>query len=225
MSAVVAVPPVKPGDQSTPSASPAAPAAVEFRYTQTDSFVELLHQLGASLLVSTYQANKLLVVRRRRRRALHAGADVRQADGPGRRRRPAGPGHPQGGLVPAQRPGHRPARRARRPARRLLPAALRARHRGHRRPRTRLGGGGAVGGQHALLVPVYAAPRLQLRAAVAAAVRHRLGRRGPLPSERPGHRGRPAQVRHRPGRDRHGRRLAGQQAPGRLPDGGEPAAR
>jgi len=63
MSAVVAVPPVKPGDHSTPSASPAAPAAVEFRYTQTDSFVELLLRLGASLLVSTYQANKLLAVR------------------------------------------------------------------------------------------------------------------------------------------------------------------
>src|SRR6478752_8305346 len=63
MSAVVAMPPVKPGDEGTPAASPAAPAAVEFRYTQTDSFVELLHRLGASLLVSTYQANKLLAVR------------------------------------------------------------------------------------------------------------------------------------------------------------------
>jgi uncharacterized protein (TIGR03032 family) len=60
---VVAMPPMKPGDQGIPSASPAAPAAVEFRYTQTDSFVELLHRLGASLLVSTYQANKLLAVR------------------------------------------------------------------------------------------------------------------------------------------------------------------
>ena len=37
--------------------------AVEFHYTQTDSFVALLQQLGASLLVSTYQANKLLVAR------------------------------------------------------------------------------------------------------------------------------------------------------------------
>jgi uncharacterized protein (TIGR03032 family) len=47
-------------------AGPAAngpPAAVAFHYTQTDSFVELLHRLGASLLVSTYQANKLLAVR------------------------------------------------------------------------------------------------------------------------------------------------------------------
>src|SRR5262249_39709110 len=59
MPAVVAVPPVKPGNQGTPSASPAAPAAVEFRYTQTDGFVELLHRLGAPPLASTYQTNKL----------------------------------------------------------------------------------------------------------------------------------------------------------------------
>jgi uncharacterized protein (TIGR03032 family) len=40
-----------------------APTAVEFHYTQSDSFVALLKQLAASLLVTTYQANKLLVVR------------------------------------------------------------------------------------------------------------------------------------------------------------------
>jgi uncharacterized protein (TIGR03032 family) len=39
------------------------PEPVAFHYTQTDSFVALLHQLGATLLVSTYQANKLLAVR------------------------------------------------------------------------------------------------------------------------------------------------------------------
>src|SRR6266568_1754682 len=44
-------------------ATPATPAAVEFHYTQTDSFTPLLQELGASLLVTTYQANKLLVVR------------------------------------------------------------------------------------------------------------------------------------------------------------------
>src|SRR5882724_5007706 len=49
---------------ATPSkAAPAPPQAVPFHYTQTDSFVALLKQLGASLLVSTYQANKLLVCR------------------------------------------------------------------------------------------------------------------------------------------------------------------
>jgi uncharacterized protein (TIGR03032 family) len=36
---------------------------VEFHYTQTDTFCTLLQQLRASLLVTTYQANKLLVVR------------------------------------------------------------------------------------------------------------------------------------------------------------------
>ncbi|MBS0261380.1 MAG: TIGR03032 family protein, partial [Planctomycetes bacterium] len=35
----------------------------EFRFTQTSSFVALMKQLGATLLVSTYQANKLLAVR------------------------------------------------------------------------------------------------------------------------------------------------------------------
>src|SRR5262249_3721723 len=48
------------GAMNHPQAPP-APAA--FHYTQTDSFVAVLHQLGASLLVSTYQANKLLAVR------------------------------------------------------------------------------------------------------------------------------------------------------------------
>src|SRR5436190_7226969 len=42
---------------------PPPPPPVAFHYTQTDSFVALLHELGASLLVSTYQANKLLTVR------------------------------------------------------------------------------------------------------------------------------------------------------------------
>src|SRR6478735_3420924 len=45
------------------SASPSPPQSVAFHYTQTESFVALLQQLGASLLVSTYQANKLLAVR------------------------------------------------------------------------------------------------------------------------------------------------------------------
>ena len=61
MSTIAAVRPAKPGDQGTPGASPAAPAAVEFRYTQTDRFVEVLHRLGASLLVSTDPANKVSV--------------------------------------------------------------------------------------------------------------------------------------------------------------------
>src|SRR6266404_5495359 len=56
---------VRPESGRDGTAAPAAPAAsaVEFHYTQTDSFAPLLRELGASLLVTTYQANKLLVVR------------------------------------------------------------------------------------------------------------------------------------------------------------------
>ena len=146
---------------------------------------------------------------RGRRRAVDAGAHLRSAHGPGRRRPPPRAGHPRPHLDPAQRPGHRPADRAGGAARRLLRAPLLPRHRRHRRPRPGLGGRRAVGGQHPLLVPLHPAPRLQLRAPLAAAVRHRPGRRGPLPPQRPGHGGRPAAVRHGPGRDRHRRGLAG----------------
>ncbi len=54
---------VKQLPEAGASVSALPPAAVAFHYTQTDSFVALLHELNASLLVSTYQANKLLVVR------------------------------------------------------------------------------------------------------------------------------------------------------------------
>ena len=42
-----------------------APAAVAFNFSQTDNFAPLLNRLGVSLLVTTYQANKLLVLRER----------------------------------------------------------------------------------------------------------------------------------------------------------------
>jgi uncharacterized protein (TIGR03032 family) len=48
---------------ATPPRREAPPAPVEFHYTQSENFVALLHELRASLLVSTYQANKLLAVR------------------------------------------------------------------------------------------------------------------------------------------------------------------
>jgi uncharacterized protein (TIGR03032 family) len=41
----------------------ARPEPVAFHFTQSDSFVALLRQLGVSVLVTTYQANKLLVFR------------------------------------------------------------------------------------------------------------------------------------------------------------------
>src|SRR2546423_5259504 len=50
-----------------PPATPLRPAPVAFNYIQSDSFAPLLKQLGASLLVTTYQANKLLVLREQQR--------------------------------------------------------------------------------------------------------------------------------------------------------------
>src|SRR5262245_38770378 len=46
----------------TPSAAPAEPVV---RYTYTDGFPAVLEGLGATLLVTTYQAGKLVVVRTR----------------------------------------------------------------------------------------------------------------------------------------------------------------
>jgi uncharacterized protein (TIGR03032 family) len=46
-----------------PSGAPAAPTQVPFSFTQTESLPALLQELGASLMISTYQANKLLVAR------------------------------------------------------------------------------------------------------------------------------------------------------------------
>src|SRR6516165_4659641 len=63
MSAVCALAEKESSGVRPPGAPVPAPTALEFRYTQSDSFVALLKQLAASLLVTTYQANKLLVVR------------------------------------------------------------------------------------------------------------------------------------------------------------------
>ena len=48
---------------AAPATPPASAARVAFHYTQTDGFAAVLAGLGSSLLVSTYQANKLLVAR------------------------------------------------------------------------------------------------------------------------------------------------------------------
>jgi len=51
---------------ATPPQRPAPnvrPEPVAFNYAQSDTFAPLLKQLGVSLLVTTYQANKLLVIR------------------------------------------------------------------------------------------------------------------------------------------------------------------
>ena len=62
MTANAQIAPRHPSADGTASV-PSAPAPVEFHYSQSESFVALLHELHATLLVSTYQANKLLAVR------------------------------------------------------------------------------------------------------------------------------------------------------------------
>jgi uncharacterized protein (TIGR03032 family) len=52
-----------PPADSSDSRPAAPPEPVAFHYVQSDSFVELIAELRVSLLVSTYQANKLLAVR------------------------------------------------------------------------------------------------------------------------------------------------------------------
>src|SRR4051812_40308912 len=54
--------PIAPPTIPTP---PVRPEPVAFHYTQSETFAPLLKQLGVSLLVTTYQANKLLVLRER----------------------------------------------------------------------------------------------------------------------------------------------------------------
>ncbi|HJT32677.1 MAG TPA: TIGR03032 family protein [Pirellulales bacterium] len=63
MSTVFAPPPRELNPDEPLTIAEPATTAVEFHYSQSDSFVALLQQLGASLLVTTYQANKLLVIR------------------------------------------------------------------------------------------------------------------------------------------------------------------
>jgi uncharacterized protein (TIGR03032 family) len=54
---------VQPQQERQTAAATVPLASVEFHYTQDQIFVDVLRQLGASLVITTYQANKLLVAR------------------------------------------------------------------------------------------------------------------------------------------------------------------
>src|SRR4051812_49118752 len=58
---VLPIAPIAPPGSPTSRRLPPEPVA--FNFTQSDSFAPLLEQLGVSLVVTTYQANKLLVLR------------------------------------------------------------------------------------------------------------------------------------------------------------------
>ena len=63
MSVANHAPTLRPEIAAAPSTPEAGHSAVEFHYHHSDTFAPLLQQLNVSLLVTTYQANKLLVVR------------------------------------------------------------------------------------------------------------------------------------------------------------------
>ena len=182
----------------------------------TPNFPALLRQLGASLLVTTYQAGKLVMVRdegdhlNTHFRAFQAPMGLALADGG---RLAIGTTHP--GLGVPRRPGRRPPARARRPARRLLPAALQPRHRQHPDPRDGLRRRRrALVRQHPLLLPLHARPPASFVPRWRPPFVTRAGAVRPLPPQRPGDGRRPAEVRHRPGRDGRRRPAGGRTRPG-----------
>jgi hypothetical protein len=85
-----------------------------------------------------------------------------------------------------------PRHRALRRLRRLLAGSHSDRHRQHPRPRAGLGHRRPLGRQHPVLRPLHPRRGLQLRPALAAPLRPRARRPGPLPPQRPGPRRRPA---------------------------------
>src|SRR5262245_66425833 len=68
----------QPAAPAEPRANVESSTAIPFHYTQSDSFAAILQELDATLLVSTYQANKLLVLR-----AHTLGSPARGATSPG----------------------------------------------------------------------------------------------------------------------------------------------
>ena len=201
------------------------PGSDSFTSSHTSNFPAILRHLGISLVVSTYQAGKLVWSAPGRRLNTH----FRGFQSP-MGMALAGDRLAIGTAMEIWEFRNVPARAAEagasRQARRLLHAAFGPRH-AATSGSTRWAGSGqrAVVRQHAILVPVHARPGQQLRAALAAAVRHRPRAGGSLPSQRPGHGGRPARSTSRPwarptrpaagARTRRRRRLDGRRLPAR----------
>ena len=128
------------------------------RAVHTPNFPELLRRLGASLVVTTYQAGKLVIVRED---GDHLNTHFRGFPAPmglalSGDRLAIGTAHADLGIP--QRPGGRAPSSSRRAARRLLPAALVPCHGQRPGPRDGLGRRRAVVRQHPLLVPLHARP-------------------------------------------------------------------
>ena len=125
-----------------------------------------------SLMVSTYQSGRLIVVRSNERRAQHPLPRLPEPDG--HRSGPDPRARHEGERAPVPEPARRDrtARRPRAP-RRVLHAPALAHHRRYPDPRPRVHRRRALGREHAVLVPVDDRRPVQLRAALATPVRHR----------------------------------------------------
>ena len=169
----------------------------------TTSLPELLDRLGISVLVSTYQAGKLIVVRSEGGRVNTHFRNFQTPMGLAL----LGDRLAIGTRTQVLRYQNQPAVAPR------LPPAARP-HDACFVPRTahttgNIGGhelafvgGDAVGRQHPLLLPLHSGPGRQLRPALAAAIHLRSGPRRPLPPECPRRPRRGDPLRHRPGRNR-----------------------
>ncbi len=144
----------------------------------------------------------------RRQRGEHALPAVREPDGPRLAGRAARDRHPLADLRVPQRAEPAAEDAAARQARRLLRAAALPLHGRHPHPRRGVRRRRALVRRHPLLLPGDARRRAQLRAALAAAVRLRPRRRGPLPPERALRDRRRGSLRHGARHDRRGRRVA-----------------
>ena len=108
------------------------------------TFPSCCAQLGASLLVTTYQAGKLVMVPRRRGQPQHPLPRLPGSDGPRSRRQPAGRRHGDPGLGVCRRPRRDRQAGPAGQARCLLPSPGQPRHGQHPGPRDSLGPGGEL---------------------------------------------------------------------------------
>ena len=165
-----------------PGAQPPADAPASLRSVHTSNFPGLLGRLGVSLMVTTYQAGKLVVVREQAGCPEHPLPSVQISPW-------AWPSRPTAGGWPSARPSRSGSSATRRlfggairpaaAARRLLPSAIVTRDWQHPRSRDGLGPGRGhwcvqcrrvVVHQHPFLLPRHVGPRFQLRTVRAAAV-------------------------------------------------------
>src|SRR5262249_45162855 len=171
---------------------PRAEAPEPLRAVHSQGFPELLRELGISLLVTTYQAGKLVIVRDPERESEHPLPHLPAAHGPGLEPQRCPRTCPT--LPPGRAEGH---------ARRLFSAPVQSCHRRCADPRDGLWPWRrALVRQHALLLPGNHQPDVELFPPLAAAVRLQAGTVGPLSPKRHGPAGRRASLRDRFGRDR-----------------------